>query len=256
MKLNEIDLNFLCEEAIEAAIEAGLMIAHNFSSQIDIQRKTTGSSLASQVVTEIDLKSDQMIFEKLASSCVQYDLAYLSEEREDDLSRLDKDYFWCVDPLDGTLPFTEKRRGYAVSIALVSKEGTPLLGVIYDPDQNTLYHAIKGEGAFYNRKAWQLEGSCITDFKMISEGGSVMNGCWVLENAPACFVKKPKPQDGCGSNWDYAATVCLFEEMGAYASDFYGDPLELNKNGSLFMNQKGVILASSEQVALRLFEDI
>ena len=53
----------------------------------------------------------------------KYDFGILTEETPDNGSRLVKDYFWCVDPLDGTLPFTEGTPGYSVSIALVSKSG-------------------------------------------------------------------------------------------------------------------------------------
>ena len=50
----------------------------------------------------------------------------LTEETEDDGGRLRADYFWCVDPLDGTLPFIEGRPGSAVSIALIARDGTPV----------------------------------------------------------------------------------------------------------------------------------
>ena len=53
----------------------------------------------------------------------RYDLALLTEELEDDGSRHVKDYFWCIDPIDGTLPFTQKKPGYGVSIALVARDG-------------------------------------------------------------------------------------------------------------------------------------
>ena len=76
-----------------------------------------------------------------------------------------------------------------------------------------------------------------------------MNACWVLENAPACFVKNPKPQQGGGSLWDYAATACLFTEIGAVVCDRHGKALELNSRDSLFMNEKGILYASHQQIA-------
>ena len=71
----------------------------------------------------------------------------LSEETNDDGSRFKEDFFWCIDPMDGTLPFINKQPGFSVSIALVAKDGTPNLGIVYDPSTDTLYHAIKGKGA-------------------------------------------------------------------------------------------------------------
>ena len=54
-----------------------------------------------------------------------YDLALLTEESEDDRSCFEKDYFWCIDPLDGTLPFTRNEAGYSVSIGLVAEMVRP-----------------------------------------------------------------------------------------------------------------------------------
>ena len=84
-------------------------------------------------------------------------MGLISEELKDDSSRFENEFYWCIDPLDGTLPFTEQVDGYAVSIALVSREGIPVLGVVYNPEKNDLYTAVKGEGAYKN--GWPL--SCL-----------------------------------------------------------------------------------------------
>lgn len=77
----------------------------------------------------------------------------MTEESPDNRERLKKDFFWCIDPLDGTLPFIESTSGYAVSIALVAHDGTPYIGVIYDPVEQVLYHAVKGCGVLRNGKS-------------------------------------------------------------------------------------------------------
>jgi myo-inositol-1(or 4)-monophosphatase len=114
--------------------------------KLTLNTKNGGASLAAQVVTEVDHLSQDIILKTLHPSCLIYDLALLSEESPDDNQRLQKDYFWCIDPLDGTLPFIESVPGYSVSIALVSREGQSMLGVVYDPVTQTLYHAIQGQG--------------------------------------------------------------------------------------------------------------
>jgi len=160
--------------------------------------------------------------------------------------------------------------------------------VIYDPVKKTLYHAIKGLGAFRNGKPWKPEPSSgspkqsltfitdrsflqhslfnesVTELKymateigcnglsIIQHGGAAMNACWVLEKMPACYFKFPKPQTGGGCLWDYAATACLFLETGASASDIYGEPLDLNRPDSTFMNHRGVIFASHRAIARRV----
>ena len=76
-----------------------------------------------------------------------------------------------------------------------------------------------------------------------------MNACWVLERPAACHFKFAKPQAGGGSLWDYAATACLFQEAGAAVSDVYGDPLDLNRADSTFMNHRGAVYASDAELA-------
>ena len=284
-QLSHNDLVLLSNTAISAASQAGQIIIEHSKSAVSIQEKTGGESLASQVVTEVDLLCQEVILKTLLPTCTLFDIAVLTEESDDDKQRLEKDFFWSIDPLDGTLPFIESTPGYAVSIALVSHSGTPLIGVIYDPLRQTLYHAIKDSGAFRNNKPWRLPLSSVPEkqaltivsdrsfvqqnnyiqimekikavaaksgfdgIKTIQHGGAAMNACWVLENSPGCYFKFPKPHNGGGSLWDYAATTCLFNEMGAIVSDIYGKPLELNRSDSTFMNHQGILYATDPNIA-------
>ncbi|MFT5387775.1 MAG: fructose-1,6-bisphosphatase/inositol monophosphatase family enzyme [Lysobacterales bacterium] len=249
MILSKDDLKILCDIAISVAREAGALINSYVGSELVVNEKKEGLSRAAQVVTEVDLKSQEVILKSITPTCEAYDLGLLCEEGIDDYSRLKKDYFWCIDPLDGTLPFIESRAGYAVSIALVSKEGVPTIGVIYEPLTQTLYHAIDGMGAFRNERPWHLEQDDSKSSTTIDLGGAVMNACWVLERSPASFNKKPKSEDGGGCLWDYAATACLFKEMGAWVSDSFGNPLDLNREDSTYMNHKGFVFASNSEIA-------
>jgi myo-inositol-1(or 4)-monophosphatase len=288
MHLSSDDLQYLSECAITAAKEAGDLIAEYADKSVEVQIKEGSENLASQVVTEVDLRSESIIVEALQQTCKQYDLGLLAEERGDDGSRLEKDYFWCVDPIDGTLSFIEGVPGYAVSIALVSQAGEPLIGVVYDPLTKTLYSAVKGQGAMRNGEPWTLPPSSslagkplslvcdralveqpyyprlLEHFESIAEkmgasglrtlhkGGAVMNGCWVLENPPGCYFKFPKPQKGGGNLWDFAAITCLFNELGAIATDFHGQPLELNRAESTFMNQRGVLFTTDQALVAEI----
>jgi 3'-phosphoadenosine 5'-phosphosulfate (PAPS) 3'-phosphatase len=76
-----------------------------------------------------------------------------------------------------------------------------------------------------------------------------MNAIEVLENPPACYFKFPKPQQGGGSLWDFAATAAIFNECGASARDFDGQSLELNRAESTFMNHRGVLFATDAALA-------
>jgi len=96
------------------------------------------------LVTEVDHLSQEIILKILLPSCEIYNLAFLSEECPDNGERLHKEAF----PLDGTLPFVEGVPGYSVSIGLVSRAGEPIIGVVFDPLTQTLFHAIKGKGVW------------------------------------------------------------------------------------------------------------
>ena len=288
MPLSANDLKALSKVAINAALDAGHLIASRSTGPVNVQHKTGGDSLASQVVTEVDLQSDAIISERLRPSCEQYDIALLTEEGADDLRRLETGAFWCVDPLDGTLDFIESTPGYSVSIALVTRSGLPLIGVVYDPVTKRLYSAIKGEGACLNGKPWRLDLSApvagkpltlvcdrsmvergdyrqvinhfesiadrlgLSGLRILKKGGAVMNACRVLENRPACYLKFPKAEEGGGSLWDFAATTCIFNEMGAIATDFHGDPLDLNRPESTFMNHRGVMFATDHELVVEV----
>lgn len=283
MKFSTFELEELAELAVAAATAAAQMISR--SRPQDVQHKAGGDSPASQVVTEIDRRSEDLILEGLAPTLKPFELGLLAEEHDDNGSRFESDYFWCVDPLDGTLPFIEGTPGYAVSIALVGNDGIPWIGVIVDPVEATVFHAIRGVGAFRNREPWsgdpQPRGEVLSVFadrsfvaaddhdevfadleraaddlglrgvQLHTTGGAVMNACNVLTSGPACYFKLPKPAGG-GSLWDFAATACLAREVGAVATDIHGDPLDLNRPDSTFMNHRGVLFATDETLAQRL----
>jgi len=289
MKLSSADLNLLANVAISAATEAGQLIAR--SRPVEVEHKAVGEHLASMVVTEIDRRSEAIIVDRLTPTLKRFELGLLTEERNDDHSRLSADYFWCIDPLDGTLPFIEGVPGYAVSIALVDRAGMPWIGVVYDPVEATLLHAISGVGAFRDGARWPAtlrSGSQAMPSDMLSvfadrslvarsdkdqivealgeiahkmglsgvrwqvAAGAVMNACGVLANAPACYFKPPVVASGGGSLWDFAATACLFDEVGAIATDFRGAPLDLNRADSTFMNHRGVLFATDEALAAQV----
>ena len=274
MKLTPCQLSDLLELAISSVEKAGELINKYIDKNVPVKSKVAGDSLASQVVTEVDLLVQKLILEFLEPSFIKYDLGLLTEELTDDCSRFNKDYFWCIDPLDGTLPFTEKRSGYSISVALVSSEGNAVLGVVYNPVTNDLYFATKGMGAYKNRepiiiadnenvtlicdrsfvnhekyqstviKLKKETGKAVT---VINHGGAVMNALWILEYAPAIYVKYPKLQKGGGSIWDYAATNCIFKELGLISTDFKGFALRLNDINT-FMNVNGIIYSDNQEL--------
>lgn len=267
-----MDLSHLVKIAIKAAYAAGKIIHKHVNEDVTVEKKQGGASYASQVVTSVDIASEQVILSHLSPTCEEFGLALLSEETEDDGSRFEQDYFWCIDPMDGTLSFINKHPGFSVSIALVARDGTPVIGVVFDPSTDTLYHAVMGKGAYKNGVLWEISRSnsyltYVTDKKLqdtprvseislllnekaeqlsltgvqeISGAGAVLTAIRVIENGPACMLKFPKKEQGGGSLWDYAATACIFHELGLPATNFAGGRLDLNRKDGTFMNHEGI----------------
>lgn len=274
--LTDKHLYSLCQIAKKAAIDAGEYIQSQFDQHYKQEQKDGGDSLASQVVTEVDYKAQEIILQQLNDSVKQYNLGLLTEEAADDASRLEKDYFWCIDPMDGTFPFTEGRSGYAVSIALVSRSGDPLIGAVYLPDLDDIYTSIKGKGLRLNNEIFKrsagkadvlevyadrsLESASYFDLlkkelqTWTDENekeleyhigyGAVRNAIGVLHSSSACYFQFPKTEKGGGSIWDYAATRLFFEELGLIVADSFGKVLHCNDPETTFMNKSGVLYST------------
>ncbi len=245
------DLNMfhtLCDLAKEAASSAGKVIQKAIGTQVEVNIKDDQLPLAAGVVTEIDHKAQEEILKIISPILNKFDLGLLTEELPDDGSRIHKEYFWCIDPLDGTLQFSQNQCGFSVSIGLVAKDGTPILGVVYDPRNENLYHALKGHGAFKNNKPFKVNRSTkeVTNY---SQGPAVMNAIKTIENAPATFIKMPKKDKGGGCLWDYAASSVIHAEAGGVNSDYNGKRINLNNLDTVFLNNYGVRFLSSKDLA-------
>ena len=286
MALSKDDLSTCMAAARQAALQAGRYIRQQLDEEVITHRKEGGDSIASQVVTEVDFQSEKIILAAIASCQKQFGFGLLTEEQEDDNSRFERDYFWCIDPLDGTLAFTEKREGFAVSLSLVSSGGEAVLGVAYDPYNDVLWQGHHGVNLTRNHKPWQppTVGSRLSVFAdrgfsehdlyqtamgvvaevkkdlgfrgidVMGGGGAVMNALWALEKGPSCYFKFPKEKPGGGCSWDFAATSLLYKLGGGAVGDIWGQPLDLNPKESLYMNRRGVLYASDPLLRGKLVE--
>ena len=107
-------------------------------------------------LTEADTKSNEIICEALEKAYPEIPL--LSEENKEVPyeERKDWEYYWCIDPIDGTKEFIKKNGEFTVNIALIHND-TPVLGVVYAPALGDMYKAKKGDGAFKNDQKLPLE---------------------------------------------------------------------------------------------------
>jgi myo-inositol-1(or 4)-monophosphatase len=108
---------------------------------LGISTKSTGIDL----VTEIDRQSEKRILEFIRHEYPGHSI--LAEESG--LSKVDSDYTWVIDPLDGTTNYSQGLPIFAISIALQYQKET-VLGVVYAPALGQMFTAIRGQGAYMN----------------------------------------------------------------------------------------------------------
>lgn len=241
--------------AIDAAIQASKVVMEIYAQDFAIERKDDDSP-----ITKADLQSNQIIKEILSSS----GLPVLSEEDEDDKSRLKHEKIWIVDPLDGTSDFVNKTGEFTIMIALVEKR-KPVLGIISRPTTDMLFLAQRGSGAFvFEKESWKrLAVSKTSELKKCNAVGSRFH----LTEAEKEFFKSLgvesfasrgsslKVAEICmgmadiyltTSNkikqWDTCASYCLITESGGQMTDMYGNDILYNterlnhENGLLVTN--------------------
>ena len=248
-KIPELDI------AIEAAKKAGEAILEIYHKDYKKFTKNDDSP-----ITDADLKSNEVIKGILS----QTEHQILSEEDNDDLSRLSKDIIWIVDPLDGTSDFIDKTGEFTVMISLI-KNKKPILGVIGWPTEKTLFVAQKGSGAFrFSNEEWnKISVTKVSEIPKCRTVGSRHH----LSDREKLFIKKLGIEDftSIGSSlkvgkissgeaeayitttnkmkeWDSAASYCIISEAGGKMTDMSGNDLTYN-NEDVY-HQNGILVTN------------
>ncbi len=137
-----INLDLAAEMATQIAKYAGKMLIDNSDKISVVEFKDR-----QDICTNMDLEIEKIIISKIEETFPDHNI--LSEEIGD--LKKESDYLWILDPIDGTKHYLRGLPLYTVSIALQYK-GEIILGVIYNPSTQRLYHAVKRQGAFLNNK--------------------------------------------------------------------------------------------------------
>ena len=222
---------------VEAAREAGRIAVGYAAGENRVWSKGKDDP-----VTEADLAVDRFLRESLTGQRQGY--GWLSEESEDDPSRLAAERVFVVDPIDGTRSFIAGERSWAHSLAVVDHEG-PRAAVVYLPMKDRLYAAARGGGATLNGEPIRtsgreaLDGATLLAPKAVLEprfwGGNVPPVSRVFRPSLAyriCLVGEGR-YDGMLTirdswEWDVAAGTLIAAEAGARVTDARGQPLVFN----------------------------
>src|ERR1700751_1542152 len=148
---------------VKAARRAGRSLKHDLGEIEHLQVSLKGPA---NFVSLADKRAEEMLYTDLAKARPGY--GFIGEEggtREGD----DKTHTWIVDPLDGTTNFLHGIPQFAISIGL-SREGTIIAGVIYNPANDELYIAERGKGAFLNDQRLRVAGRRTLDECVVACG--------------------------------------------------------------------------------------
>ncbi|MDK2971005.1 MAG: 3(2), 5-bisphosphate nucleotidase [Candidatus Sumerlaeota bacterium] len=135
----------LLADARTAALHAWAGIAHYYRGDFAVFDKPDGPA------TDADRKADLLIVEFLTQRYPRDVYGYLTEEFENDPSRLERRRVWIIDPIDGTSEFMKGQHDFAVHIGLAERTGdvsVPIVAVVYVPTAGMMFTATAGGGAF------------------------------------------------------------------------------------------------------------
>ena len=140
---NETELELALNEAVTAARRAGdLIVEWSRQAKYEVRQKQ-----GSELVTTADLRSDELIRERLGSKFPQH--RFLSEEVVVENKFDFSGPVWIIDPIDGTANYAHGHPYVSISIAL-ALDGEPCVGVVHAPFLHETYAAILGAGATCN----------------------------------------------------------------------------------------------------------
>lgn len=235
-------MNYLNDLALlkEAALKVAPLIMNYFGKELNVEIKDHAGF---SPVTIADKEADIFLHDFLLKARPTY--GWLSEEIEDDKSRLDKKCVFIVDPIDGTKQFIKGEPMFTISIAIV-QNGVPVVGVVYNPAKGDMYAGAKGEGVTFNGKKVACETSdkplekqeCLVSFSEKNKGlwvayeddflmkpiGSIAYKLAIVAAGQSDFMVTLRPK----SEWDCAAGHVLCVESGLKVTNILGEGLLYN----------------------------
>jgi myo-inositol-1(or 4)-monophosphatase len=245
-------------QASAIAREAGARLREFFEQGVETEYKGDVD-----LVTVADRTAEKLIRERLAVAFPEHGVYGEEGTRE----RMEGEFRWYVDPLDGTTNFAHGFPQFCVSMGLEQRSigagpdaaGKIVAGVIYDPMRDELFTAERGKGAWLNGKSIHVSRTPVLAESLISTGfpsrkrhdspnihfyheftlrshGVRRAGSAALDLA---FVAAGRLEAFWEFNlnpWDTAAGVLLVEEAGGKLTDFAGGPFQLDSREVLASN--------------------
>jgi len=220
----------------DAVREGGALALQTFRGELKSWIKGKSSP-----VSEADLAVDALLRQRLIAG---NDFGWLSEETEDDPSRLQKAHVWVVDPIDGTRAYLAGLPEWVISAALVH-DGRPVIAAVYAPVTDELFLANAGGGATRNGVPIRASGNDQLAGARVSGAKRRLDALAAIEprietvpRAPSLALRLARVAAGAldatftapGSHdWDLAAADLLVHEAGGALTTLTGDRLIYNQ---------------------------
>jgi myo-inositol-1(or 4)-monophosphatase len=245
-------------KAAAIALEAGARLREFFSQGVETEYKGDAD-----LVTVADRTVEKLILERLGEAFPEHGIFGEEGTRE----RMDKEFRWYVDPLDGTTNFAHGYPQFCVSMGLEQRpagtkpdeDGTLVAGVIYDPMRDELFTAERGRGAKLNGRPIMVSSIPALVGALLSTGfpsrkrhaspnihfyqeftlrshGVRRAGSAALDLAYVACGRVEAFWEFNLNPWDTAAGILLVEEAGGRATDFAGNRFKLDSRETLVSN--------------------
>ncbi len=213
------------------------------------------------LVTQVDKATQELIVAKITS--LRPTDGFLGEEGLD--VKGSSGLTWVIDPIDGTNNFIHGKP-FGVSIGLV-KDNKPVLGVVYLPETDEIYSAVKGVDATRNGKPITLTSpiklseatisncptrspeSSLTPHQKVSRLNNLVDNVITSGAAVVSFMEVAANKSaGAVMNemnvWDVAASLVICTEAGAKTtatSELGEDWQNRNKRYSIVLGAAGIL---------------
>jgi len=238
------------ETAIAAARAAGTYIRGQWDSDIEMEYKGEVD-----LVSLVDRHAEALILERISAT---YPQDRIIAEETGSVGEI-TERVWYVDPLDGTTNFAHGLPHFCVSIGLVV-EGSPSVGVIYEPIRDWLFIARRGYGATLNGRRLRISKTTDLGRSLLATGFPydrwtnpqnnsreamyLLRRCQGLRRAGAAALDLAYVAagwlDGYWEDrlhpWDFSAGVLLVQEAGGTVSHYEGVPLQMARRDLVATN--------------------
>lgn len=242
----------------EAADAAGRVALQYFGKAFEVWDKGQNDP-----VTEVDLKIDHLLMERLAGARPDY--GWLSEEEATIDRPVAAGRCFVVDPIDGTQSFARGHPEFSISIGLL-EDGHPVAGVVFAPAREDKIAGAVGlgvtrngraaaistkrdiEGARFvvnytgrNKKRWNayLPGASFYAVNSVAYRIALV-GCGAFDGTVSAYAL---------SDWDVAAGDAILRAAGARLTDFAGAALVY---GQAALRPHPALIAAPEPLARRV----